>query len=185
RLLRSHADELVAGAAAERPARAGEDERVHLLCTATFEALVERRVLAVHRQESAGTARASGERELSRGDEALLVREREVDTMLERPERRMDAGEADNRVQHDVGPGALEQLREVTTDLLEGRVDVVERRRAGSDRAQLEAGMRFDDLDRLAADRPRRAEERDPFHGTQCRLTVARSRHRSARSGNT
>src|SRR5204863_3051758 len=50
RLLRSHADELVPGAPAERPARAGEDERVHLLCTATFEALEERRVLAVNRQ---------------------------------------------------------------------------------------------------------------------------------------
>ena len=42
------------------------------------------------------------ERELAGGDEALLVRERERDAALERPERRAEAGEADDRVQDDV-----------------------------------------------------------------------------------
>ena len=85
---------------------------------------------------------AGGERELAGRDEALLVREREVDAVLERPERRVDAGEADDGVQHDVGLRALEQLGQVAADLLQRRVDVVERRRAGRDGAELELGVR-------------------------------------------
>ena len=84
--------------------------------------------------------------------------------MLERPERRVDAGEADDGVEHDVGLRALEQLGQVASDLLQRRVDVVERRRAGGHGAELELGMRLDDLDRLAADRAGGAEERDALH---------------------
>src|SRR5947208_1050235 len=65
------------------------------------------------------------------------------------------------------GPmGQLEQLGELAANLLERRVDAVERRRAGCNRAKLELGMRFHDLDRLPADRARGAEEGDPFHGS-------------------
>ena len=80
------------------------------------------------------------ERELARRDEALLVRECEVDAVLERPERCVDAGEADDGVQHDVGLRPLEQLGQVAADLLERRVDVVERCRAARRGAELEPG---------------------------------------------
>ena len=56
-------------------------------------------------------------REIAGRDEALLVGEREVDPVLERPERRGQAGEADDRVQHDVGLRRLEQLRQVAAGL--------------------------------------------------------------------
>ena len=45
--------------------------------------------------------------------------------------------------------------------------ELVERRRAGLERAQLELGVRGDDLDRLPADRPRRTEDRDAFHAAR------------------
>ena len=77
-------------------------------------------------------------RELAGRDEALLVREREVDAALERPERRADPGEADDRVEDDVGLGPLEQLGRVTAHLGQRR-EPVDRRRArrGCDELQL------------------------------------------------
>ena len=78
---------------------------VHLLGPPFLEALEERRVLAVDRQDPAAAARLRRGRELAGRDEALLVREREVDAVLERPERRVDAGEADDGVQDDVRAG--------------------------------------------------------------------------------
>ena len=88
--------------------------------------------------------------------------------MLERPERRADAGEADDRVEDDVRLAPLEELDGVAADLgvldaVLGR-ELVERRRARLQRAELELGMRRDDLDRLAADRAGRAEKRDASH---------------------
>ena len=62
-------------------------------------------------------ARCAASGELAGGDEALLVRERERDAVLERPERRVDAGEADDRVEDDVRLAALEQLGRVAADL--------------------------------------------------------------------
>ena len=59
--------------------------------------------------------------------------------MLERPERRGEAGEADDGVEDDVGLRALEQLGEVAADLRQRRVDVVERRRAGGGGARARA----------------------------------------------
>ncbi len=164
RLLGRDVLELGARAAAERAARAGEDERVDLLRLASLEALEERRVLAVDGQDPPAAPLCARERELAGGDEALLVREREVDAALERPERRVDAGEADDGVEDDVGLGAVEELGQIAADLLERRVDVVERRRAGGGGAELELGMRLDDLDRLAADRAGCAEQRDALH---------------------
>ena len=119
RLLGRDVLELGARAAAERAAGAGEDERVDLLRLASLEALEERRVLAVDGQDPAAAPLPRGESELAGGDEALLVREREVDAALERPERRVDSGEADDGVEDDVGLRALEQLGEVASDLLQ------------------------------------------------------------------
>ena len=60
--------------------------------------------------------------------------------MLERPERRGQAGEADDRVQDDIRLGAVEQLGEVAPDLGERRET---RRRAASPtlRHELEPGV--------------------------------------------
>ncbi len=50
---------------------------------------------------------------------------------MQRPERRVDTGEADDRVQHQVGLRSLEQLDDVAADLdmldTKARRDLVER----------------------------------------------------------
>ena len=142
---------------------------------ALLEALEERGVLAVDRQRPSAAARLRGEsraRRRRRGD-SLFASARST-PCSSRPERRVDAGEPDDRVQHDVGLRPLEQLGEVAADLLERRVDVVERRRAGRDGAELELRVRLDDLDRLAADRAGGAEEGDAFHGSSVGSTGVR-----------
>ena len=100
-------------------------------------------------QEQPSPTLLRGDGELAGGDEALLVRERERHTVLERPERRPDAGESDDGVQDDVGVAALQQSNGIAADLgvLDGMLggELVERRRAGLERAQLELGMRGDD----------------------------------------
>src|SRR6185312_281090 len=100
--------ELVAAAPAKGPAGARQDERVHLLRAPSLEALESRRVLAVHREQETSAPLLRGQRELTRGDEALLVRKCKRDAVLERPERRGQPCEPDNRIQHDIGPGAFE-----------------------------------------------------------------------------
>ena len=177
RLLGRDVGELVARASAERAARAREDERVHLLPLSALETLGERGVLGVHREDASAAAAHRGERQLAGGDEALLVREREVDAVLERPEGGVNAGEPDDGVQHDVWLCPLEQLGEIAADLLQRGVDVVERRRAGGHGAERELRVRCDDLDRLTPDRAGGAEEGDALHaisvGTGARPTAA------------
>ena len=90
----------------------------------------------------------------------------------------MDPREADDGVEDDVGLGAVEELGEIAADLLQRRVDVVERRRAGRGGAELELGVRLDDLDRLPADRAGCAEESDPFIGASVRTALSGSRTR-------
>ena len=84
-------------AAAEGAAGCGEHERLDRLGRSSLETLKQRRVLAVDRQEQPAAAPMRGHGEFARGDEALLVREGERDAVLERPERRLDAGEPDDR----------------------------------------------------------------------------------------
>ena len=156
-------------AASERAARPRHDERVDLLRLAPFEALEERGVLAVDRQDPPSPTFARGECELAGCNEALLVRQREIDAALQRPERRVHAGEAHDGVEHDVGLRLLEQLGQVASDRLQRRVDVVERSRSRSCGAELEPGMSLDDLDRLAADRAGCAKERDALHPASVR----------------
>ena len=127
---------------------------------AALQALEGGGVLAVDRQQPASSPLPRRERELAGGDEALLVREREVDAALERPERHRQPGEADDRVEHDVGLGALEQLGQVAADLGQRR-EPVDGRRAGCGGDELELGMRVDDLDGLPADRAGGADEGD------------------------
>ena len=163
RLVGRHVAELVTGAAAERAAGGGQHERVNRFGRAPLEALVGGRMLAVHGQQTAAAAPPSLRRQLSRRHQALLVREREVDTSLERPEGRRQPGETDHRVQDDVRPRALEQLRQVSADLCQRR-EPVDRPCPGRGRNELELRMRVDDLERLPSDRAGGAEKGDPFH---------------------
>ena len=126
-------------------------------------------MLGVDGEQQASTPLLRGERELAGRDEALLVRERERDTALERPERRADAGEADDRIQDDVRLRGFEQLGDVAADL-RVRDAVLARQlrqvgRAGRESAELELGVPLHDLDRLPADRAGGAEQRYPLHG--------------------
>ncbi len=168
RLLGGHVRELLGGAASERSARRREDEAGDALAVASLEALVEGRVLAVDRQEQSSPTLLRGEGEPARCDEALLVCERERDALLERPECRPDARESDDGVQDDVGSAALQQLNGIAADLgvLDGMLggELVQRRRAGLERTQLELGVGGDDLDRLPADRSGRTDDPDAFH---------------------
>ena len=126
-------------------------------------------MLGVDRQQQASAPLLRGERELAGGDEALLVRQRERDAALERPQGRTDSGEADDGVQDDVRLRGVEQLRQVAADLrvrdavLRGERAEIGRARGKS--AELELGVPLDDLDRLPADRAGGAEQRDSFHG--------------------
>ena len=54
----------------------------------------------------------------------------------------------------------------------------VELARAGRERAHLELGLRVDDLERLAPDRPRGAEDRNSLHDRKCRCLRAARRRR-------
>ena len=76
------------------------------------QALPDRRVLGVDRHDlaAAGGARLGDDR--ARRDQALLVREREALAGFERGERRGQPGEADDRVEHDVGVGVRGELGE-------------------------------------------------------------------------
>ena len=65
-------------------------------------------MLAVDRQQSASTPLKRREREVAGRDQALLVREGQVDAVLERPERGRQPRETDNGVQDDVRLRALE-----------------------------------------------------------------------------
>ena len=125
-------------------------------------------MLRVHGEQQASSPLLGGERELARGDEALLVREREVDAGLERPERGRQACEADDGVEDDVRLGALEQLGEIAADLCQRR-QPVHGLRAGGGCDELELRVRGDDLECLAADRARGSEERDSLHAASVR----------------
>jgi hypothetical protein len=109
-------------------------------------------VLAVDRQEQPSSAPLRLERELPGGDKAFLVRQREVDPVLERPQGRRQPGESDDGVEHEVRLGALEQPRQVAPDLRERR-QAVDGLRAGGGGTQLQLGVPGDDLERLAPDR--------------------------------
>ena len=95
RLLGGDVGELVARAAAERAAARGQDEALGL---AELSAHWKSAECSLSTGISApAAALAGGERELAGRDEALLVRERERDAVLERPHRRGQAGEAERR----------------------------------------------------------------------------------------
>jgi len=87
---------VLARSPAERPTGGGEHEGVDLVGRPAFEALERPRVLAVDGKETPSPALLRVESKISGRDEALLVREREIDDALNRPQRCGEAGAADN-----------------------------------------------------------------------------------------
>ena len=120
-------------------------------------------MLAVDGQQQPSTALVRLEGELSGGDEALLVRQGEIDAALERPERGGEPREPDHCVEHEVRLCALEQLSQIPAHLSQG-CQPVDRLGTGRGRAKLEFGVGLDDLERLAADRSSGAEQRNSLH---------------------
>ena len=86
RFARCDAFQVLARSPAERPTGGGEHEGVDLVGRPAFEALERPRVLAVDGNETPSPALLRVEGKISRRDEALLVREREIDAALERPQ---------------------------------------------------------------------------------------------------
>src|SRR5207302_4909768 len=121
----------------ERPARRRQDECGYGLRRPSLEALECRRVLAVDGDQQTAPPPLRRQRELSRGDEALLVRQCERHTAFESPQRRRKTGEPDDGVEDDIGLCALEQLDEVAARLRQ-RGEAVDRLRAGGGRDELE-----------------------------------------------
>jgi hypothetical protein len=146
---------------------------VHRLGRAPFEQLEGAGVLRVDGHDTPSTPLPGRTGELPACDEALLVRKRQIDPALERPEGRGQSREADDRIEDHVRLGTLEQLREVAAHLRQRR-EAVDALRARSRRHELELGVRGDDLQGLIADRPGRSEERDTFHAGQSRSGLGR-----------
>ena len=114
RLLGRDVGELVALAAAERPAARRQDDALR---RTELGALEERRMLTVDRDQEPAATLAGADRELAGRDQALLVREREQHALLERPHGGREPREPQRRVEDDVRLGALEQLRRITAHL--------------------------------------------------------------------
>ena len=68
-----------------------------------LQALKDRGVLAVDRQQPRAAARRVRDEQLARGDDQLLVRDRDVDAAIDRGEDRVERDGAVGRREHDVG----------------------------------------------------------------------------------
>ena len=88
-------------------------------------------MLAVDREKTSAAAVPRSECKVAGRDEALLVRERQCHSVLERPERRSDSGEADDGIQDQIRLGGLEDVGQIATHLTvldsEIRSELVER----------------------------------------------------------
>ena len=179
-------------ALAERPARGGEDElfdRARRLLG--VDELEERRVLGVDRDDLRLGRFGQGRDQLAADDQALLVREGEVDALAQRDDRRPQAGRAGDRVQDEVGLGRRDELahalgpgedaralgraplrdgrvgdRDALHAVLVGLGDRVFPARLSRDADQLKVLPRgLDHLERLHADRAGGAEHDHTLHG--------------------
>ena len=111
RLLDRHGVQLRARAAAERAAGGGEHEP-SIVPTRRLagDQLVQRGVLGVDRDDLRAGRLGERHDQLAADDERLLVGEREVDPLGQRHDRRAEPGRADDRVQHEVGVRARDEL---------------------------------------------------------------------------
>ena len=179
-------------AAAERPARRGDDEALQRVARLGPQALLQRRVLGVDRQEAPAAAPQRVEHQRAAGDEALLVREREVRPALQRREAGLQPGGADDRVEHDVGPCRPHELGRTLRPLVHVALEDRARPRGGGrvaerdvlrpvrvrgrherlvlaargQRDDLEAGVAGGDVECLGTDGAGSPEDRDALHGT-------------------
>ena len=168
---------LLTRVAAERPSARGEDQAPDLVGRAGPQRLVERGVLAVDGNDLARATRACGRDHRATGDQALLVGKRKALAVDERGDRRRKSGEADDRVQHDIGVGVRGELGErvriagARTRVFDGNTELDALRfeelgvATGSERHHLVAvAMVPDDFERLGADGTGGAEDDDFAH---------------------
>ncbi len=92
------------------PARGRQDQPFHRSGRLAAQELEQRRVLGVHRQDSAPGRLGQGGHQLAADHEALLVGERQVDALAERDDRWPEPRGADDRVQHEVRLAGDDQL---------------------------------------------------------------------------
>ena len=180
-----HVGERLGRAAAERPARCGDHEAGDGARGGAGQALGESRVLAVDREHATAARVERVHHERAAGDQALLVRERQVGAGGEGRERRAQPRGAHDRVQDDVGTalgnqpldacGAVEHLavelapggsgggwvdeRDAPDPVPAGGGHQARVVGVGRERACAELGVRPHDLERLRADRSGRAQD--------------------------
>ena len=113
RVLERRALELFGGPFAERAARSGDDHAANVDARTAGDALQDRAVLAVDRNDLSAACDARCRRPDAPGhDERFLIRERYALSARERGERRVEPGRADDRVEHDVDVVALHGVDE-------------------------------------------------------------------------
>src|SRR2546430_11889537 len=93
---------------------------MNALGLALLETLVRGRMLTVHREQSPSPTPLGCGSQIACRHQALFVRQRKVDPSFQRPERRRQAGEADDGVENDFRLRALQQLGQVAADLRQG-----------------------------------------------------------------
>jgi hypothetical protein len=96
--------------APERAARRCQHQRLERLRGSALQALLQRRVLAVDRQQQTAAAAHGGGHQLAARHQALLVGEGQIAARVERRHRGLEPGGANDRVQHDVGSELAHQL---------------------------------------------------------------------------
>ena len=195
--------QLGGAAAPERAAAAGEDQPLRRRWL-TRQALVHGAVLAVHRDQLRTRPRSQRLHERPRGNQALLVCQCQAPSRAERFERDAQAGKSDDAIHNDIGRtgegsegvGARHHLdaggncrRELCGQFLiadahDGgpelrglRSELTHRAVRGQRRDAEAIRLRAHHLQRLSADRTRRAEHRDGCraHGTTRRRMCRRS----------
>jgi hypothetical protein len=168
-------------APAERPARGGEDDLADVSGPVSPQALVDRAVLAVDRQETHSLGLDERHHDLAGGDQHLLAGEGDLLAGLDGRDRGSQPDHSRHADDHEVGlrqGGELHQRLHPRRNL---RVRVEQRQlgfgelralaeqklgvRAGGQADHLQpVGMLPDDVERLAADAARGAENDDPLH---------------------
>ena len=100
------------GAAAERPAGRRQHEPLDRPGALRAHQLEERRVLRVDRDDAGVGGLGQRRHQLATHNQALLVRERELDPLASAQRRRSQPGRADDPVQNQIGVGGRRRARE-------------------------------------------------------------------------
>ena len=114
RFLPRHGTQFVLRPRTERPAGRGENQAPHLHRVASFEALKNRVVLAVHRKKAAPAAAGRSHDQLAGHDEHLLAGQRDVFAGLERSKSRTQPSGAHDGDEHEVRSLPSGQLVQTT-----------------------------------------------------------------------